>query len=281
MGFERNGAALFLKMRADGVRFGKTLTLGRQNIHLDLDEYLRILRRIGRPPVGIVPEFVDGLLLEMGADEVESVDFSPYEGATIVHDLNVPVPAEWRERYDLIFDGGTLEHVFDFPTAIKNCMQMLKPNGRFVSVTMPNNWCGHGFYQFSPELFYRIFSSTNGFAVVEMYMATIGGRAYAVKDPETVRSRVELCNSTPVFLLVHARRDAISDLLTQTPQQSDYQIEWAAKNRTLVRRPKPAWKKHPLVKPMRRLYQRLAMWRLVRTRSLRNRNHYTPVDLTI
>ena len=59
------------------------------------------------------------------------------------------------KQFDLVFDGGTLEHVFNFSTALKNCMHMVKPHGRFVSVTLPNNWCGHGFYQFSPELFFR------------------------------------------------------------------------------------------------------------------------------
>jgi hypothetical protein len=89
-------------------------------------------------------------------------------------------------------------------------MQMVKPGGRFVAVTMPNNWCGHGFYQFSPELFFRALGPENGFSVVEMYFADVEGRHfYRVVDPAAVRERVQLWTSEPVFLLVHARRDAV------------------------------------------------------------------------
>jgi 2-polyprenyl-3-methyl-5-hydroxy-6-metoxy-1,4-benzoquinol methylase len=57
-----------------------------------------------------------------------------------------------------VFDGGTLEHIFDYPTAIKNCMKMVKPGGHLLLTTPANNWFGHGFYQFSPELFYSFVS---------------------------------------------------------------------------------------------------------------------------
>ena len=219
MGFEKNGAGLFLKLHSDGVKFGRVLTLGHQNIHLDLGDYNRVLTRsLGLPPAKTVPEFVDELFLGMGATSVDAMDFSDYEGAKLIHDLNHPIPGDWHERYDLIFDGGTLEHVFYFPTAIKSAMQMLKLGGRFVSVTMPNNWCGHGFYQFSPELFYRMLSPGNGFSILGLYITSLAGRAYSVRDPEVVRSRVELCNDEPVYLLVHARREGVSrDFCTDTP----------------------------------------------------------------
>jgi len=36
--------------------------------------------------------------------------------------------------------------------------------------TPASNLCGHGFYQFSPELFYRALNATNGFEVERMIM---------------------------------------------------------------------------------------------------------------
>src|SRR5687768_16540043 len=126
MGFEKHAAGLLLKLHSDGVRFGRVLTLGHQGAYLELDEYCRVLERIGQPKVASVPAFADDVLLAMGASQVEAMDFSAYEGAQILHDLNQPIPAEWHQRYDTVFDGGTLEHVFNFPTAIRNCMQMVK-----------------------------------------------------------------------------------------------------------------------------------------------------------
>lgn len=213
---------------------------------------------------------------------MEALDFSAYEGATIVHDLNQPIPARWNQQFDVVFDGGTLEHVFDFSTAIKNCMQLLRLQGRFVSVTIPNNWCGHGFYQFSPELFFRVLSPANGFSVVEMFIAELGGRCYAVKDPATVQSRVELCNSRPVFLLVHARRDRVCDLFARMPQQSDYEAEWSVANRGGSAATVPqAWKDFPGIKQLRKLRRKWRDDRRRRSHSLDNRKFYSRVDLTI
>lgn len=279
MGIERNAAALLLKMRSGGVKFGRVLTLGRQNIHLELDEYQRALKRLGRPPAAALPTYADELLLAMGAESVDSMDASGYEEATLTHDLNRVTPADWNERFDMVFDGGTLEHVFDFPTAIKNCMRMVRPGGRFVSVTIPNNWCGHGFYQFSPELFFRVFSADNGFSIQEMYVAELDGAAYAVKDPATVGGRVELCNTRPVYLLVHARREAVREILARTPQQSDYVVEWDSRQQQAPKAVAP-WKRYPGIRQLRDLRRRQLAARAIRRRSLDNRKVFTPVDLS-
>jgi SAM-dependent methyltransferase len=217
----------------------------------------------------------------MGATQVQAMDFSAYEGAGLVHDLNQPIPPQWREQFDVVFDGGTLEHVFNFPVAIKNCMEMLKPKGRFVAVTMPNNWCGHGFYQFSPELFFRILSPANGFSIIDMYLTTLGGNAYTVIDPEAVRSRVELCNKIPVFLLVHARRDEVKEIFSQTPQQSDYVTQWNGGTSQQSLRLQVAWKNYPLIRHLRQFHMNLLMRRSLRSRSLGNRKFYRPADLSI
>ena len=76
----------------------------------------------------------------------------------MIHDLNLPVPPELHERYDLIIDGGTLEHVFHVPIAMENCMKMTKTGGHVVIITNINNLVGHGFYHFSPDFFFRAFS---------------------------------------------------------------------------------------------------------------------------
>jgi SAM-dependent methyltransferase len=282
MGFETNAAALLLKMRRDGVALGRVLTLGHQHLHLDPATYRRVQSRLGQPQASDVPVYADTLLTALGAASVEALDASTYEGATRVHDLNEPVPAAWHEQFDLVFDGGTLEHVFNFTAALKNCMQMVKPQGRFVSVTMPNNWCGHGFYQFSPELFFRALGPENGFSIVEMYFADVEGRRfYRIVDPATVRERVQLWTKDPVFLLVHARRDAVRDVFAVTPQQSDYVSDWAGGSATATPKRFEAWKESPILRPIRRFRRQLLLRRHRRIFSFRNRNFYQPADLRI
>ena len=280
MAFEKHAAALCLKMRRQGVHFGRLLTLGHQSLLLTLEELNRLLRQLERPLVERVPEFADDVLIALGAERVEALDTSQYEGAQVVHDLNQDVPPSWHEQYDTIFDGGTLEHVFNFPNAIRNCMEMLKPGGRFISVTVANNWCGHGFYQFSPELFYRVFTSSNGFNVVEMYLAEIDGRTYAVGDPAAIMARVELCNDTRTYLLVHARRHTRADVFTHPPQQSDYAALWSARASAKAVPKSLSFARMIVPRMLRSLRRKLALRRYFRSCSLQNRKVYTPVDLT-
>jgi hypothetical protein len=127
-----------------------------------------------------------------------------------------------------VFDGGTLEHVFNFPVALKNCMEMLRQDGRLFIHNCANNLCGHGFYQFSPELFFRALSPENGFEVERIYVHVIGpyGRWYQVSDPNDVGSRVLLLTATPIQILVQAKRTAVKSIFDQFPFQSDYSRMW-------------------------------------------------------
>jgi hypothetical protein len=47
-------------------------------------------------------------------------------------------------------------------------MDLLKVGGTFVASTPANYFMGHGFYQFSPELFFRLFCPENGFRLAEL-----------------------------------------------------------------------------------------------------------------
>ena len=57
-----------------------------------------------------------------------------------------------------MIDSGSLEHVFNISQALRNCLEMVESGGHFISIGPANNAMGHGFYQFSPELYFRILS---------------------------------------------------------------------------------------------------------------------------
>jgi hypothetical protein len=236
MGFSIASAKFLAKARQDGVCFGNTLTLGRQHMLIKPERARAILEQYGAwPPPQGGPAFLESTRTEfpwafnsfaraLGATRVSACDASSYEGAEVTHDLNLPVPPEFEEAHDLVIDGGTLEHVFNFPTAIANCMKMVKTGGHLIIFTPINNYCGHGFYQFSPELFYRVLSPENGFEVCRMvaladdvgigsffglrYYFPITGPWYEVKDPATIRKRVTLMNEESVILMILARKTA-------------------------------------------------------------------------
>jgi hypothetical protein len=88
-----------------------------------------------------------------GFGVVHTLDVSPYQGASHIHDLNLPdPPRELEGRYDVVMSGGTLEHVFCISNAFKTAASMVKEGGWLWLSTPVNNWVDHGFYQVSPTM---------------------------------------------------------------------------------------------------------------------------------
>ncbi len=88
------------------------------------------------------------------AAHTQSLDVDPRDGADIVWDMNLPVPKSLHGVYDMVLDGGTLEHVWNVQQALQNCFDMLKPEGWLVSHQVCN-LTGHGFWGLSPEVFWK------------------------------------------------------------------------------------------------------------------------------
>ena len=96
----------------------------------------------------------DSFLGSLGCSEYKSLDFSNYESVDYIFDLNNPdVPKELIERFDIILDSGTIEHVFHIPNVLNNLFKMLKIDGRIIHMSPSSNNIDHGFYMFSPTLF--------------------------------------------------------------------------------------------------------------------------------
>jgi SAM-dependent methyltransferase len=236
MGFDVQGVRFLMSAHRSGVRFAKTAILGRQELFMDPTSLRRILRSFGmatndaevRRLLTEANGFAEPLLRLLGAEHICSVDASSYEGASIVHDMNLPIPSSLRGAFSVVIDAGTLEHIFDFPTAIKNCMEMVQEGGHLLLMTPANNFMGHGFYQFSPELFFRVCSEDNGFEVVKAILCEVDpdARWYEIVDPARARRRVELVNSRPAYLLIQARKVRQVPILPVAPQQSDYRLLW-------------------------------------------------------
>jgi len=244
MGIIRSNAAFYLDARARGVRFTRTLTLGRQRLYLSAHELHDLARRY-RPDAASAAQTMafgahaDAFLQTfLDVASLDTLDRSDYEGATLAHDLNQPLPAARHEQYDAVIDSGTLEHVFNVPVALATCMQLVARGGSLFLSTPANNMCGHGFYQFSPELFFRVFTRANGFELVRLVLVThpfpgaeLSERqtVYDVRDPADVGARAPLMTRSPAFLMVEARRVDIVPVFATPPLQSDYVARWEAR----------------------------------------------------
>lgn len=237
MGLNYNGAKFLLLAEARGVRFGHLLTIGRQSLTLTASDIRRLLKLSISPEIRLnlrrlalgSNEYAEQFLRLCGAEMVDSMDNADYEGATVLHDLNLPVPESLWGKYDVVLDGGSLEHVFNVPVALRNCMQMLKVGGHYVGMSPTNNYSGHGFYQFSPELFFAAFTPDNGFSMVDACIYEEDGRSawYRLSQAADPIRRLTFQNCVPAHLLVLARKTAVTAIFEKAPQQRMYETAWS------------------------------------------------------
>ena len=193
------GAASVRAMFAELIRRpfeGRVITLGVQDIFLTKDDLIAIAGEYGEYPLtnfhlsekpalaadGFISD--ECLFSSLGFSETIRLDASDYEGAEIVHDLNLPLdealPATTYDvggSCDVVIDGGTIEHVFNVPSALRNIFMLLKVGGRVIHCVAPSsNHMDHGFYMFSPTLFVDYYLANkfdiNTFKIVKYWLET-------------------------------------------------------------------------------------------------------------
>lgn len=241
MGIDNNFLRLLGEASRSGVNLEKTATIGRQSLWTItegalVDGLSRAGWRISAADAAEIMHsdgmMAEGLLRFLGAREIDSFDYSDYEGATHVADMNRPIDPTFHRRYTTVLDGGSLEHIFNFPQAITNCMRMAAEGGHVVVCCPANNYFGHGFYQFSAELFFCVFSPENGFetervVLIEDDQSCSG--CFEVTDPALARQRVGFQSAISCQLYVQARKVKEVDLFATAPYQSDYVTAWAGR----------------------------------------------------
>jgi hypothetical protein len=108
----------------------------------------------------------------LGFSKVYSLDASSYENVDFVHDLNLPLPSNFSKKFDFIYDGGTLEHIFNLPQVLCNLHLLLRDGGYIFHESPANNFVDHGFYQISPTLYFDYYT-TNKYEVVNSMICQV------------------------------------------------------------------------------------------------------------
>jgi len=300
MGLDLNAIKVLLWSKNLGVSFERTVTLGHQGLDCSPRRFRDVLDNFGFTPTSEILTdclrpvpggslYADQFLRFLGAKEVVSVDRSDFEGATLLQDLNEPFPESLRESFSLVLDGGTLEHIFNYPQALRHSLELVALGGHFITIAPAHNFMGHGFYQLSPELFFRVFASSNGFALRKIILydaSNLDAPFFEVHDPAITGRRTELTGSQPMHLAVLAQRTSRQPILKEPPQQSDYAAAWQRNQTTPKQASVPTgwferWR--VAVNPywpywLRRLRRRLAYsWRRGQP-SLSNQRQFRRVD---
>lgn len=219
MGIDQHALQLLRHAHSRRGEFGATVTLGRQSVILGP---AAARRWIGSTQGGWGEPLLKG---RFGATSVDSIDNSAYEGATIVADFNRPVAAALSARFDTVLDLGCTEHIFDVAQSFRNIMALCKPGGWIMHAVPSDGCCGHGFFQFTPELFHSWYSADNGFAETQVFLADTHdvNAWYRVPAPQNGK-RINIRSKGEVYVLVLTRYLGGGDVKVQ---QSDYEFMWA------------------------------------------------------
>lgn len=214
----------------------KALTLGRQGNHTHMANINNIFDKYNLSHLKNKYEwgYCEPFFEDLGFKVIDSLDVSSYEQASIIHDMNLPIP-ENSKKYNFILDGGTTEHIFNTPQCYENIINLLEIDGILVSVIPNNNLSGHGFYQFSPEFFLSMFDIAYGMEVLELYIAKVGSTFdnwINVNDfnHNNGGRNINKFNTTDhVYIIAISKKitNERKSLITHSPFQYSYKnIEW-------------------------------------------------------
>lgn len=143
---------------------GHLLALGVQTIRCGGGLTTQVLRDMRGPSVPALPDRCDhrDVYRGIGFARSTSIDLFDAEGPDRIVDLGAPMPADFAGAFDAYLDAGTLEHVFDVRASLTGLIGCLRVGGVAIHLSPFAGFENHGFYQFGPKLFARLYAA-NGF----------------------------------------------------------------------------------------------------------------------
>lgn len=164
------------------------------------------------PDVSTVP----GFYRQLGFEKYDAVDLDG--NGTVKANLNTLVFEKHKERYDLVTNNGTGEHIFDAAAIFINAHEFCKVGGVMLHVLPWINWRNHGFYNFNPILFSDV-AKANGYEILMIYAGDRDGNiiykdvpAEEIKKPDATDKNIAI-----VVALKKTTNGAF-----QIPQQGKY-----------------------------------------------------------
>jgi hypothetical protein len=228
-------ARLLIEERKRAPFHGSVLQLGRQAILFSEAELKGWLKSDGSassrnghagPRTSMSDE---EFFSNLGFEHVSSCDASPYEKASMTLNLNVAVPDSLHGKFDVVYDGGTMEHIFNVPGVLRNIHDLLAAGGRAIHVVPSSNMVDHGFYSFSPTLFADYYRA-NGYALRTLYLFECNSWRGPWKVYDCLAGginnqlgRVSTTKMSGVFCVAEKTAESTADVC---PEQGHFAVLW-------------------------------------------------------
>lgn len=107
--------------------------------------------------------------LKIGLEKYLAIDVNSRMDA-ICMDLNLDFEKHYSftEKFNLVTNAGTGEHIFNQYTVFNNMHNVTKKDGIMIHVLPSFGWIDHGFYNFQPNLF-KDLAKENSYTLIDLY----------------------------------------------------------------------------------------------------------------
>lgn len=208
---------------------GKILLTGRQSVVPSEQEVRDYLLEFGVEPKTIDVELdndtreakdgwiTDSSFFSMFTDaEIHSVDVTDYENASIIHDMNFPIPDEYKGKFDFIYNGSVMDNIFNPTQFLINCSDLLAPGGRVIHAESAA-LIGRSYNTFTADWF-NDYYAINKFRDCKVYYARLKWRVLGERwkifqlrsfqdDAMTVHKHTKMASIWPHLVLCLAEKD--------------------------------------------------------------------------
>lgn len=96
---------------------------------------------------------------------------------------NISQAYKFNERYELVINNGTGEHVFNQYSLYENIHNLTNKNGIMLHIMPFIDWVNHGFYNFNPIL-YADLAAANNYQILDISIANNNGSEIKFKNKE-------------------------------------------------------------------------------------------------
>ena len=140
-----------------------------------------------------------------------SIDMNGYDGSLNV-DLRKPAPPHLLNKFDIVYDGGTGEHVDNQYNLFKNCHDMVMEGGIIIHI-LPKvgHFPGHCSY-YTTDTF-KTLNQLNGYEFKELFEHDADGGTMIYSVAQKITSNpfidVDTFNNVPITYTKHTANDKV------------------------------------------------------------------------
>jgi hypothetical protein len=178
--------SLVCEMKPQDIAF-----LGDQVLYINKKSALKILKRHSVDNLDDVdfgvshrPEFArrgfistKSFFSQLGVKKLAFIDLNEFGDVQL--DLNRNIPPQFSNHTSFLINVGTIEHIMDIYTGLKNCARLVTVNGALLMVVPKRIYPSHGFFDINPTLLYDFYGE-HGFSLInEKYLCYIGNPSNA------------------------------------------------------------------------------------------------------